>query len=602
MKKVRLSLDAMIALLEEAPDAMVCVDSSGRIVLVNGQAERLFGYQRDDLAGQPVEILVPDANKARHRELRARYAAVPLPPSIASGRKLSGRRSDGTTFPAEISLSAINTHEGLVISAVVRDATEREQAARSQALLAWIIGSSHDAVISENLDGLVMTWNPGAERLYGYSAAEMIGHNINEIIPAGHRARDKEVVDAIVRGERMEQYPTERIRKDGTTITVSITMSPIIEKTGTITGVSRVTRDLTTQQRADIRFRGLLEAAPDAMVCVDPGGRIVLVNGQAERLFGYQRDDLAGQPVEILMPDAARARHPALRAGYAADPQPRPMASGLELSGRRRDGTTFPAEISLSAIVADDGTVITAAVRDITAQRRAREELERVNRNLESFAYSMAHDLRTPLRALAGFSAALMEEYADGLGETGRGYAERIMAASERMGDIIDDLLELSSVSRAQISLMRVDLGAEAASIAEEFQRQDPGRRVRFTIQQPVWARADRTLVRAVLQNLLENAWKFTSGRDDASIDFGTAASGDGQVCCYVRDNGAGYDPAYADKLFKPFQRLHTDCEFPGTGIGLASVRQIVLRHGGCIWAEGAVGKGATFWFTLLAT
>ena len=229
-------------------------------------------------------------------------------------------------------------------------------------------------------------------------------------------------------------------------------------------------------------------------------------------------------------------------------------------------------------------------------------DLERTNRDLQSFATSIAHDLRTPLRALAGYSAALIEDCADDLGDAGRGYAERIEAASEHMGQVLDDLLRLSTVARAKIKLQQVDLGAEAASIAEELQRESPDRRVRLTIQQPTWVLADRSLIRTVLQNLLDNAWKFTSGRDDASIEFGTTPAGDARLCCYVRDNGAGFDPAYTDKLFKPFQRLHTTREFPGTGIGLASVRQIVERHGGRAWAEGKVGHGATISFTLPAT
>ncbi len=228
-------------------------------------------------------------------------------------------------------------------------------------------------------------------------------------------------------------------------------------------------------------------------------------------------------------------------------------------------------------------------------------DLERTNRDLQSFATSIAHDLRTPLRALAGYSAALMEDCADGLGDAGRDYADRIEAASQHMGQVLDDLLRLSTVARAKIEIQQVDLGAEVASIAEELQRESPDRRVRFTIEQPAWVLADRVLIRTVLQNLLDNAWKFTYGRDNASIEFGTTPAGDARVCCYVRDNGAGFDPAYVDKLFKPFQRLHTTREFPGTGIGLASVRQIVERHGGRSWAKGAVGHGATISFTLPA-
>ncbi len=388
-------------------------------------------------------------------------------------------------------------------------------------------------------------------------------------------------------------------RRDGTTFPAEISLSAIDTGRGLL--VLAAVRDVTRQRQADARFRGLLEAAPDATVCVDESGRIVLVNAQAERLFGYPREELARQPVEILVPDASKAAHPGMRAGYAADPRPRQMGAGMDLSARCRDGTTFPTEVALAAIDTGGGLLVSAAVRDVTQQRQERDDLRRTNQNLQQLGYSIAHDLRTPLRSLAGFSTILMEDYADLLGEEGRGYAQRIEAASEHMGRILDDLLHLSRVSGAMISLQEVYLGAEAAAIAAGLQRQDPGRRVRFTIQQPALAMADADLIREVLGSLLGNAWKFTSGRDNASIEFGMTPAADGRVCCYVRDNGAGFDPAFAHKLFQPFQRLHTTQEFTGTGIGLASVREVVDRHNGRTWAEGAVGEGATFFFTLQA-
>ena len=270
------------------------------------------------------------------------------------------------------------------------------------------------------------------------------------------------------------------------------------------------------------------------------------------------------------------------------------------------DRLAAEAAFKASVNILSDLSDAEAEVRTLNAELEVRvalrtAELERVNKNLEAFAYSVSHDLRTPLRALSGFSDALVEDYGDRLDETGRGYAGSIKAASERMAALIDDLLLLSQVSRAGMNLQPVDLSAEAAAIAGELQGRDPGRAVRFIIQDGVRVIADRSLIRTVLQNLLENAWKFTAHRDGAVIEFATAAAEDGGVCCYVRDNGAGFDPAYAGKLFQPFERLHDATEFPGTGIGLASVARIIERHGGRTWADGAVGHGATFSFTLTA-
>ena len=448
-------------------------------------------------------------------------------------------------------------------------------------LLAAIVESANDSIVSATLDGVITSWNAAAERMYGYTAAEIIGRSTSLVIPPEMAPELMPIFQRVRQGERIEHFETRLCRKDGSLIEVSLTDSPIRDASGAVVGISAITRDMTERNRANARFRGLLEAAPDAMVCADQDGRIVLVNAQAERLFGYPREELAGQLVEILVPDAAKAGHPALRAGYAADPQPRQLGAGLKLSGRRRDGTTFPAEISLSALDTDQGLLVSAAIRDITQQQQTLDALRRTNQNLKQLGYSIAHDLRTPLRSLAGFSSALIEEYADVLGEDGRSYAHRIEAASLHIGHVLDDLVHLSLLSRAEISLQPVDLGAEAAAIAADLQRQDPGRRVCFTIRPQAWALADRTLIREALHNLLGNAWKFTAGRDGAAIEFGMTPAANARVCCYVRDNGAGFDFAYVDKLFTPFQRLHTAREFPGTGIGLASVRQIVDRHNG---------------------
>jgi PAS domain S-box-containing protein len=274
------------------------------------------------------------------------------------------------------------------------------------------------------------------------------------------------------------------VRKNGTTVEVSLTMSPILDRAGGVVGVATVARDVTQRQRADARFRGLMEAAPDAMVCVDADGRIALVNAQTERLFGYDRDELVGQPVEMLVPDSMRGVHPGHRARYGADPRPRPMGTGRQLAGRRRDGTTFPADISLSAIESGEGLLIAAAVGDVTDRQQVKD-LERANRDMEAFTYSVAHDLRAPLRSLSGFSEALLEEYGNVLGEEGRGYADRIVGASEQMATLIDDVLQLSRLSRAELHLCAVDLGAEAAEIAGELQRREPGRDVSFAIQRP---------------------------------------------------------------------------------------------------------------------
>ena len=362
---------------------------------------------------------------------------------------------------------------------------------------------------------------------------------------------------------------------------------------------------------ADRSYRLIVEAMNEGAATVSTRGVVLDANPRLGSMTGQNASELIGTPVLDLIPAAHRPAFARLLDVGAGD-----SARGeVDLTGS--GGTTVPVLLAVSGFDLDGMLLRCLVLTDLTAQRAAESqvhalnvelearvelrtaELVVANKNLEAFTYSVAHDLRSPLRALSGYGEALTEDYGDRLDETGRWFIERIQAATERMGALIDDLLLLAQVSRSDMSLGPVDLSAEVADIAGGLQAAESGRRVRFAIEDGVWVNADRTLIRTVVQNLVENAWKYTSKHDGATIEFGATAAEDGRVCCYVRDDGAGFDPAFTGKLFQPFQRLHAVTDFPGTGIGLASVRRIVERHGGRAWAEGAVGRGATFYFTL---
>lgn len=491
---------------------------------------------------------------------------------------------------------------------------------------------------------------------------------------------------------------------------------------------------------SESRFRALLESAPDAIVNVNRQGLIELANAQTEHYFGYSRDELQQKSMEILIPEYLRSGHFLQEVEGRANASSMAMGEGLDLRGRRKDGTEFPVEISMSPVHTPQGSMETVIIRDITARKQAEHlkleaqeryrelvinlpvgiyrntldapgyfletnpamlnmfaansagaltkhgvkdlflkpehyhafnekliqrgyvraeevelvtlrgksfwaaitavvkidvdgnrycdgvieniasrkeiqrqlhlmndslrqrsvELEAANHELEAFSYSVSHDLRAPLRAIDGFSRILQTDYISLLDDKGRNYLERIRLAAQHMGVLIDDLLKLSRVTRIELSREKIDLYDLANEIMTELMRLEPERVVYFDATPGIMAYADKNLMRVVLDNLFSNAWKFTSKLTEARIELGVLEQ-NGQVVYFMRDNGAGFDMAYADKLFGVFQRMHETREFPGTGIGLATVQRIIHKHGGRIWAESAINKGTTFYFTLAA-
>jgi PAS domain S-box-containing protein len=370
-------------------------------------------------------------------------------------------------------------------------------------------------------------------------------------------------------------------------------------------GVAVTSRDVTERKRAEDavrraeeRFRGLLESAPDAMVIVDAGGKVVFVNARAQTLFGYEPHELLGQSVDVLLPRNLAAAHAEQRAGYSLDPQPREMGSGLDLHARRKDGSEIPVEISLSPLLTGSGPLVSSAIRDVSVRRATENALKLANQELEAFSYSVAHDLRAPLRGMSGFARILLDDHAANLDAEAKDCLDEINMNAQRMGKLIDALLSLARVARSELRLERVDMSALINAVSADFSQADPGRTLELVVQPGLAATMDLALARTLLTNLIGNAWKFTHHVAGARIEVGASVQ-NGSATFFVRDNGAGFDMSFANKLFKPFQRLHAASEFPGTGIGLATVQRIVHRHGGNVWAEGGVNAGATFYFRI---
>jgi PAS domain S-box-containing protein len=440
-----------------------------------------------------------------------------------------------------------------------------------------------------------------------------MGRNFSRFYPQADIEAGKPAMElkSAIEGGRYEDEGW-RLRKDGSSYWANVIITPLHDAKGVVVGFSKVTRDITTRKKEETRLRDLIEAAPDGMVVVDSEGKILIVNSQSERLFGYRREELLGQPIEMLIPERFRGSHPAHRVDFFSQPRVRPMGAGLELAGLHKDGSEFPVEVSLSPLQTDEGVLVTSAIRDITEKKKAEqqiqrlnaglearnEELARSNKELEAFTYSVAHDLRAPLRHIYGFSKILVEDFSAQLSDEARDYLHDILQDTEQMGHLVDDLLDLARLVRQEVRYEVAGLGSIVDEVIHNLKTEWAERDVEWHIGQLPYVDCDPGLMKQVYANLIGNALKYSRPRKPAIIEIGQISE-NSKAIFFVKDNGVGFNMKYADKLFGVFQRLHRSEDFEGTGVGLATVQRIIHKHGGRIWAEAEIDKGASFFFTL---
>jgi PAS domain S-box-containing protein len=610
--------------IELAPHGMVMVDQEGKITLVNAQIEKSFGYIRDELLGHPIEMLVPQRFHAHHSSYRGGFMNDPTARAMGSGRDLFGLRKDGTEFPVEIGLNPLDTEHGKMVLGTIVDITKRKRAEeklqRSQEQLAGLIGSAMDAIVTVDDEQRIILFNAAAERMFLCSSEEAIGQHLDRFMPERFRANHDSHIQSF--GSTNVTKRTMGflgaifgLRADGEEFPIEASISQLESDGKKLYTV--ILRDITERKRAEnelsARFSIAFNASPiSSVVATLKEGRYVAVNDTFLSLTGYKREEVVGR----TSADLKIWHNPEARAEVVQLLLTQGQISNRETTYQMKNGEvrTF---LTSSNVIEFDGQphLITASI-DITERKHAEKEVRRLNeeleqrvaertvqlqvanKELEAFSYSVSHDLRSPLRHINGFSQALIEDYADKLDDEGKRYLQELRGASQHMAQLIDDLLELSRVTLAEMRREVVDLSKLAHEVLDDLQKTDTNRTVVIDIEDGLLTRGDKRLLQIMLGNLLRNAWKFTSKIEQAEISFGRETE-NGESCFFIRDNGAGFDMAYVKTLFGAFRRLHSANEFEGTGIGLATVQRIVHRHGGNVRAEGAVNQGASFYITL---
>ena len=462
-----------------------------------------------------------------------------------------------------------------------------------------ILSTMSDSLMLLDQGGKVITANSATLGLLEYREEELLGKEFTSLLGQPETSSDLPSLQLTEQDAIYNQEVTYKA-KSGKSIPVLLSASALSDEEGESIGFICLAHDITDHKRmeqelreSEEKYRTLVNHALVG-IGIHQDGKIVYANEKLAAMLGYTREEGIGLSItETIQPDERNMVIARAQRRQAGGNEPRTY----EIRLLKKDSGVLYALIS-NAIIEYAGrkaTLITVA--DI-GDTKARKELEQSNKELEAFTYSVSHDLRAPLRSMDGFSQALLEDYADKLDAQGKDYLHRVRAASQRMGELIDDLLALSRVGRTEMRYDKVDLSNMAGAIMARIREKEPERQVEFVVAEGLTVDGDKNLLRAVMENLLGNAWKFTGKHEHARIEFGLTQREGGPVY-FVCDDGAGFDMAYVDKLFRPFQRLHDASEFPGTGIGLSTVQRIIHRHGGDVWAEGALEKGATFYFTL---
>ncbi|MCA9310387.1 MAG: PAS domain S-box protein [Phycisphaerales bacterium] len=615
------------AIVETAVDGIITIDENGTVETMNPAAVRMFGYVPEDVIGRNISRLMPEPFRSEHDSYLLRYLKTGERRIIGIGREVLGQRHDGSTFPMELAVSEMHLEGRRMFTGIVRDVTERRASEEKLRRLAALLDDSSDAIKSLDLTGHIIEWNAGAERMYGYPETAAIGMSIRELLPVERSDEMMRMIDQLKRGERIRPFETQRVAADGRLVDIWCTITLLEGRDEEPDTIVVTDRDITERKRGEMalheseaRTRAIVEAAVDGIITINEDGVIESANPAAERLFGYTFEELIGSNVSSLMPAPYCKEHDGYIRRYVRNGVKKIIGIGREVTGLRKDGSTFPMDLAISELQFGERRIFTGIVRDITERKRfehdlmqqaafvaennrilkeARSRAEEATAAKSSFLANMSHEIRTPMTAVLGFAEQLQRDVTE---EERAAAVETILRNGRHLLEIINDILDLSKIESGQLAIERLACSpVEIAFEIESLMRvRSQAKGIEFMIEfdtpMPQAIKTDPTRLKQILINLVGNGIKFTdSGSVELHVGYEDGESG--RLWFDVVDTGIGLTAEQVKRLFQPFVQADesTTRQYGGTGLGLAISQRLAGLLDGEIKVESQQGGGCNF-------